>query len=228
MNQQVSHPSSLIFDALPPAERDLLLSRGHTRQFDPGETIFRRYDEGSWLMLIQEGVVEISIVLMNGRKSVLNHMEGGEILGEIALFDQAGRSADANALTLVQGVVIHRQHVLEVLNRHQDALYLIIQTLCSRVRNASEMFENQSHPSANSRLARCLLRLAKKWGEQLQPGRVHIRYSFTQADLGEIAGLARENVNRHLQTWIRENLILFNKGDITILDMEVLEEIAEL
>ncbi len=228
MNQQVSHPNSLIFDALPPAQRELLLARGHARQFDAGETIFCRYDEGSWLMLIQEGIVEISIVMMNGRKSVLNHMESGEILGEIALLDQAGRSADAIALTPVQGLVIHRQHVLEVLDSNKDALYLIIQTLCSRVRNASEMFENQSHHSAASRLARCLLRLAKKWGEQLESGQLHIRYGFTQADLGEIAGLARENVNRHLQNWMRDDLILFNKGDITILDLDALSEIAEL
>lgn len=228
MNQQVAHPNSLIFDALAAEERDRLLSHGQPRKFEAGETIFHRYDEGSWLMLIQEGMVEISIVLMNGRKSVLNHMESGEILGEIALFDQSGRSADAIALTPVRGMVIHRQHVLEVLDGNRDALYLIIQTLCSRVRNASEMFETQSHPSANSRLARCLLRLAEKWGEQMAPGRVHVRYSFTQADLGEIAGLARENVNRHLQAWMQEDLILFNKGDITILDVDALSEIAEL
>ena len=90
------------------------------------------------------------------------------------------------------------------------------------------MFENQSHHSASSRLARCLLRLAEKWGEQLESGHLHIGYAFTQADLGEIAGLARENVNRHLQTWMREDLILFNKGDITILDLDALSEIAEL
>jgi CRP/FNR family transcriptional regulator, cyclic AMP receptor protein len=228
MTQPAFPPNSLIFEALPSKECKLLLSRGHQRLFKAGETIFNRYDEGAWLMLIQEGMIEISIVLMNGRKSVLNHMEAGEILGEIALFDQAGRSADAIAVTPVRGIVIHRQHVLEVLNRNPDALHSIIQTLCSRVRNASEMFETQSHPSANSRLARCLLRMAQKWGEELEPGHTHIRHTFTQSDLGEIAGLARENVNRHLQAWVQDELIRFQQGDITILDIDALREIAEL
>ena len=75
MNREASYPRSLIFDALKPAERDLLLAKGRQRRFDKGEMIFRRNDEGAWLMLIQEGIVEISILLMSGRKSVLNQME---------------------------------------------------------------------------------------------------------------------------------------------------------
>ena len=219
---------SLIFKALDKNEQEVLLAKGHRRSYQKDETIFTRGEEGSWLLLIDEGMVEISIMLSGGRKSILNHMERGDILGEVALFDRAGRSADAIALTLVSGTVIHRHAVLEVLNNNNEAYLSIIQTLCSRVRNASEMFETQSLPGANSRLARCLLRAADKWGETNGDGSIHIRQPFNQTDLGEFAGIARENVNRHLQNWNQEELILFNKGDITILDPARLSELAEL
>ena len=43
-----------------------------------GEVIFARGDEGSWALLIEEGLVEISVMSLGGRKSVLNHMEKGD------------------------------------------------------------------------------------------------------------------------------------------------------
>lgn len=228
MSSNSAYPESLIFSALDSSNRLSLLAKGLRRNYQKGEMIFSQGDEGSWLLVIEEGLVEISIMLLSGRKSVLNHMEKGEILGEIALFDQAGRSADAVALTPVTGTIIHRQHVFDILNNNNEAFHSIIQTLCSRVRNASEMFETQSLPSAGSRLARCLLRVAKKWGQREDDGSIHIEATFTQSDLGDLAGLARENVNRHLKAWTESGLIRFEKGDITLLDSESLSELAEL
>lgn len=219
---------SLVLAALSPKDQRSLLTKGHLRSYRKGEVIFSRGDDGGWILLIEEGLVEISVISLNGRKSVLNHMEKGEILGEIALFDREGRSADATALSAVKGTVINRHSVFDVLKGNDGAYFSIIETLCSRVRNASEMFETQSLTSANARLARCLMRVAKKWGETRADGSIHIEQHFSQSDLGELAGIARENVNRHLQSWIQEQLIEFDRGDITLLKPALLTEIAEL
>lgn len=219
---------SLILNALQPADWQMLLSLGHPHSYQKGEVIFSRGDEGSWLLLIEEGLVEISMLALNGRKSVINHLQRGDILGEIAVFDQAGRSADALALSTVSGIIIHRKQVLEALKKNTDACFKIIETLCDRVRNASEMFETQSLTSASARLARCLLRVAKKWGQETEQGAIHIEQPFSQSDLGELAGLARENVNRHLQSWVQQQLITFEKGDITLIEPDQLSDLAEL
>jgi len=222
------HSDSMILSALPPTERQALLAKGRPKTYQKDEVIFARGDEGSWVLLIEEGLVEISVMSLNGRKSVLNHMEKGEILGEIALFDREGRSADAVALSEVKGTVVSRQSIVESLKNNNNACFSIIETLCSRVRNASEMFETQSLTSANTRLARCLMRVAHKWGKEQTDGSIHVEQHFSQSDLGELAGIARENVNRHLQHWVQEELLLFDKGDITLLDIDRLSEIAEL
>ena len=220
--------NSLILSALPPAERERLLNGGHSQHYHKGAIIFSRGDEGDWALLIEEGLVEISVMSLNGRKSVLNHMEQGEILGEIALLDGQPRSAEAVAVSDVRGTVVRRGAVIEALKRNNEACFSIIETLCARARNASEMFELQSLTSGNARLARCLLRIAKKWGKTSDDGSIHIEQVFSQGDLGELAGMARENVNRHLQAWSQEELIRFVKGDITLLEPGVLEEYAEL
>ena len=221
-------PDSLILSALPPAERSALLARGSRRSYRKGEIIFSRGDEGSWALFIEEGMVEVSVMSLNGRKSVLNHMEKGEILGEIALLDGQPRSAEAVAGSDVSGTLVRREAVVAALKKNNEACFSIIETLCARVRNASEMFELQSLTSGNARLARCLLRIAQKWGAENEDGSIHIEQNFSQSDLGELAGIARENANRHLQAWVQEGLIRFDKGDITLLEPEVLEEYAEL
>ena len=218
---------SIVLAALSPKDQHRLLSRGHPRGFQKGEAIFSRGDRGDWILLIEDGLVEISVVAMNGRKSVLNHMERGEILGEIALFDREGRSADALALSAVKGTVINRVAILEVLKGNDDAYFSIIETLCSRARNASEMFETQALTSANARLARCLMRISRKWGEQQADGSIQVKQHFSQSDLGELAGIARENVNRHIQIWMQQGLIKFESGEISIIDVEKMTEIGE-
>ena len=221
-------PDSLILGSLPADERRALLVRGRRRNFRKGEVIFARGDVGDWALLIESGLVEISVISLNGRKSVLNHMEPGEILGEIALLDGRSRSAEAVAVDEVSGILVRRDAFVAALRRNVDACFSIIDTLCSRARNASEMFELQSLTSGNARLARCLLRVARKWGEEQADGSIRIGQSLSQTDLGELAGIARENVNRHLQAWAQEGLVRFDKGVITLLEPEVLEEYAEL
>lgn len=226
---RISHdPDSIVLAALSPKDQHRLLSKSHPRSYQKGEMIFSRGDQGDWILLIEEGLVEISVIALNGRKSVLNHMEKGDILGEIALFDREGRSADALALSAVKGTLINRSAVLEVLKGNDEAYFSIIETLCSRARNASEMFETQSLTSASARLARCLMRIARKWGQNQPDGSIRVKQNFSQSDLGELAGIARENVNRHIQSWSQQGLLEFDSGEITLLDAAKLTEIGEL
>ncbi len=219
---------SVVLAALTLEDQHALLEKGHSRNYRKGEIIFSRGEEGGWILLIEDGVVEISVVSLNGRKSVLNHLERGEMLGEIALFDREGRSADAVAFSVVKGTVINRHSVFEILKGNDGAYFSIIETLCSRVRNASEMFETQSLTSASTRLARCLMRIARKWGQNRVDGSVRIKQNFSQSDLGELAGIARENVNRHIQSWSQQHLMTFESGEIILLDPSRISEIGEL
>lgn len=219
---------SLLFHGLSRNEQILLLKKGHKKNYSAGETIFNRGEKGGWILLIEAGIAEVSIMSMSGRRSVLNHMQQGEIIGEISLFDQASRSADVIAKKDVSGLILPRETVIEFLKKNSDACFAIIQTLCSRVRNASEMFETRSLTAASARLARCLLRFGEKWGLEDESNGLIIQQNISQSDLGEFAGIARENVNRYMQTWSRENILQFDKGNITLLDIDRLQDLAEL
>lgn len=231
MDQNTQTPKkgdSVLLSSLDDVERAALLSHGQRRNFRAGESIFLRGDEGASMLIITDGRVEISITAMNGRKSTLNHMGPGEVLGEVALFDQGTRSADATAATKVEALNLSRRDVSRFLQDHPDATLALIGELCAKVRNASDMFEVQSQVAADTRLARCILRIGEKWGDETEDGEVRISTAFSQTDIGELSGLARENVNRHMKAMIEDGLIRMDGRKMTITDVEGLSDLAEI
>ncbi len=218
----------MLLAPLDETDRARLMEKARPVHYPPGALIFGRSDPGETLLFIETGRVEISVTSLSGRRSVLNHMGPGEALGEIAMLDGGLRSADASAATDVTGRLLHRGDVLAFLRDRPDAMLGLVQELCAKVRNASEMFSAQSQTDASARLARCLLRLSEKWGEADATGATRIGASFSQSDLGDFAGLSRENVNRRLRQWAEDGMISICDEGLTLLDKDGLAEIAQL
>jgi CRP-like cAMP-binding protein len=227
-NEATLSSDSLLLSSLCDEDSRLLLSHARRVSFQPGQMIFDRSDTGDTLLLIEDGRVEISITSLSGRKSVLNHMGPGEALGEIALLDGGLRSADANAATEVTGLVLRRADVMAFLRDRPQALFALVAELCAKVRNASDMFATQAQTEAQSRLARALIRLAERWGEDTPDGPLLPAERFSQTDLGEFSGISRENVNRRLRAWADEGLIGIGPKGIILLDSAALGELADL
>lgn len=203
-----------------------LCARGREVRYKKGETLFLRNDPGDHVVILVEGLIEISLVSAAGRKSVLAHVGPDELIGEIAVIDGAARSTDCMALKACRAVLVRRATFLSFLSENATAMEEMLQALCARIRNASDMFETQSLTSASARLARCILLLARKWGQE-SDGITVISQSFSQSELGALAGLARENVNRHLRLWAAEDIVLFERGQIKILNMNALIDESE-
>lgn len=218
----------LLERAMPSNEWEHLKSLGRQVSFPKGHTICTQGSLGSSMYLIKSGRVEISVHSAEGHKNVLNQIGPGEILGEIALLDGGPRSADATAASdTVEAIAIDQATVFQVLTGSPKLVTAMIQELCRRVRNASDMFEVKSEKNAKVRLARAILRLSAKWGEP-GPGGSRALTGFSQSDIGDFAGLARENVNRHLKNWAEEGIIERSGDGITILDPDAIADEAQL
>lgn len=219
--------SHILQAALPADDWSLLMQRGRAMTFRKGETIIARGSRGTSMYLILDGRVEVSITTADGHKAVLNQMGPGEVVGELALLDGGPRSADACAASAeVHLIAISQSQVFGILQGSSNVATALIRELCARVRNASEMFEVKSEKTASVRLARSLLHLAAKWGQAGAAGT--LIPGFSQTELGDFAGLARENVNRQLKIWEDEDLIRRHAEGITIVDADRIADLAQL
>ncbi len=204
-----------------------LFADGRRVAYAAGETIFSAGEPGSTLVLIEQGRVEVSITSLLGRKSVLAHMGPGEVVGEIAALDGGERSADTVAATKVSGFIVSRENVLSFVSERPEIARALIVELCHKVRNASEMFLTQAVIEGEPRLARGLIRLFDKWGTDSADGTSLMAERFSQQEIGEFSGLARENVNRQIKAWTDAGILRNEGRQLILLDREALEALAD-
>ncbi len=204
-----------------------LFQEARAVHYAAGQTIFSAGEPGAEMILLETGRVEVSITSITGRKSVLAHMGKGEVLGEIAALDGGPRSADAVAATDVTGRLMSRENVLTFVAERPEIARAVIGALCQKVRNASEMFLTQSVIDGEPRLARGLLRLFDRWGEADKDGAERLAERFSQQDIGEFTGLARENVNRQIKAWTEAGILRRDARHLVLLDRDALRALAE-
>jgi CRP/FNR family cyclic AMP-dependent transcriptional regulator len=214
-----------IFDGIPAERLTPLSERMRTRRFSRGQIIFQRGDEGSALYAVKSGQIKISVTSGDGKEIVLNIMRDGDLFGEIALLDGGPRTADAQAMVASELLVLDRRDFVAFLERTPSVALNLIKVIAGRLRNTSEQVEDVAAFDRAARLARALLRLAERFGEETEEG-VRLDLTITQSDIGNLVGMPRESMNKQLSEWRAAGIILFERGVVTIKDSEALDDLA--
>src|SRR6266704_6007320 len=92
------------------------------RQFGRDEVVFHRDDPAGQVFLITSGTVKVSVPDEQGREVVVALERGGDVFGELALFDDAPRSATVTAVTETSALALGRMDCISVLERNPDAM----------------------------------------------------------------------------------------------------------
>ena len=178
------------------------------------------------MLAIETGRVEVSILDEHGRRMVLEQLGPGDLVGEMALLDGGHRSADATASGPVTGLLLTLSDVHGFLVQHPEVMFSLLVDLATKLRAANALVEDRTIRDGAARLARCLLRLAERWGERTDGGPLRFRETFSQGDLGRMAGLSRENVNRRLSSWTRLGLVSYEGTRLVIAEPRIIERIS--
>lgn len=108
-----------------------------TETYDEGDTIFKEGNEGSAMYIIEKGQVEI-----RKKDKTLSLLKQGSIFGEMALYENARRSADAVARTDLTLYRVNNQDFRKFIFNHPESsvqcLYTSIQEMSYRLRLTSE------------------------------------------------------------------------------------------
>ena len=104
-----------------------------TRSFKQGDTIFREGDPASELFVIKSGKVEIR----HGNR-LLDTLDGNNIFGEMALIDNAPRSATAVALTDVTLVPVGEKQFLFLVSQTPFFALMVMRALVRRLRATND------------------------------------------------------------------------------------------
>lgn len=208
-----------LFASLDDRELDRLIQATTTRRLAAKDVLFRKGDPGNQLFAVLSGQLKATGVGVDGQDVVFAWMGPGEVLGEIALLEDAPRSATVVAVEATVLVTLHRRDFVPFLEQHPRAAIALAQALAARVRRLSERAEERQTMPLPARIAKRLVALAADHGKRpIVGGPIEVR--VPQQDLADLVGTTRESVNKQLREWEEAGLVRLGRGRVVLLDRE--------
>ena len=122
------------------AELRALNRTGDTRHFTAGQLIFSAGDAGDGFYLIDRGQVEISAPVAEGETRVLATIGPDDFFGEMAILDNAPRSATARAEVATAATFYSRDELLQILEQRPRLALDMIREFTARMRALNQKY----------------------------------------------------------------------------------------
>jgi CRP/FNR family transcriptional regulator, cyclic AMP receptor protein len=205
-----------------------LFEKSRTLQLAADAVLFLEGDRGDGCYRIDRGLLKVSVISSTGGERILAILGPGAVVGELSILDELPRSASVTAIRDSQLSFISRQQFAAVAKAHPEIYRHITNLLAARLRDTNMVVAAASFLPLKGRVARALIDLATAFGEDVGGNRTLIRQKISQSDVAAMAGIARENVSRILNEWIRNKIISRVSGYYCLDNKPELEEAAKL
>ena len=194
-------------------------ARGQAFAYQRKETLYHDGDAASSLYRVLSGLVRITRMTPEGRLLTVRHVMPGDVFGEEA-FTRGIREETAEALTDAEVETIHPNRI------GGDDLREVTYSLSRQMHRLIDYGYHLQTGDLRQRVARYLLTLAATPLALLDvDGRRRI--AATHELIAEGTGSTRESVSKIVHELRSEGLIASGYRNVTLLDEEGLEEIAE-
>jgi CRP/FNR family transcriptional regulator, cyclic AMP receptor protein len=219
-------PRSSLMASLSPAEATSLMQLGTRVNFARGHFLLREGEPGGALFLVLSGYVKV-IRASAGAEVVLAVRGRGDLLGEFAVIDGRPRTATIVALDPLSAIRISGSRFLSFRAEHIAANEKVMQSLTFKMRRASDRSAATRAPDSHTRLAHMLYEVAIAHGVEQADGTL-VLPPLTQADMADLAAVARSTVERILREFRDEGILISHYRQTIVLDVAGLRARARL
>ena len=183
-----------LFADMPEEDLQAVSNLAATRTYPKNTIIISEGDDSDSLYCVLSGKVKVYLSDDDGREIIINILGEGEYFGELALLDDAPRSASVMTLEETKLAVISKSAFENCLSKNPQLALHIIRELSKRMRNLTQNVKSLALMDVYGRVARTLLDMAEPTGDKLE-----IRQKLTQRDIASMVGASREMVSRILK-----------------------------
>jgi CRP/FNR family transcriptional regulator, cyclic AMP receptor protein len=208
-------------ESLTAEERTALEAIGRRRRFPRGVALFREGDDAGAVYVVLEGWVKITVFGPEGREVLLALRGAGDLIGELSVLGDEGRSATVTAADEVDTIAVPGAAFRAWAERHPRIALALLRLSTERLFAADRRAIDFASFDVLGRVARRLGELAETTGRQAPDG-LEIAVPLTQEELAGWTGASREAVSRALSTLRALGWIAVERRRITILDAEAL------
>lgn len=180
-----------LFAGLPAASLNELAQDARHRAYARGAIVVNEGDPGHALFVVCSGSLKACLSDKQGREVILSMLGPGDYFGELALLDDAPRSATVAAVEPTELLVVTKTAFQALLHRQPDSMQAVVRELVGRVRELTDNVRALALVDVFGRIVRLLHSLAVTEGE-LQV----VRPRLTQQEIASRVGSSREMVSR--------------------------------
>jgi signal transduction histidine kinase len=136
-----------LFASLEEPDLDELTRLAEPRTINAGQLLMEEGSMGEALYVVLDGQFEVT--KHSGKQEVVLSLRGsGEMLGEMALLEQAPRMASVRALRESHVLTISQSAFYQLLESHPSAVFAILRTVITRLRSTEQLLVQQEKLAA--------------------------------------------------------------------------------
>lgn len=198
-------------------------SKYHKQEYKKGEILIRADDIPPGVFYLKEGVVRVYVISKGGEELTLN------IFKPVSFFPMSwvvNDSFNRHYYEAMSKLVVYRapkEAVLAFINKEPEVLYDLIQRIYRGLDGYMLRVEQLLSRNAQGRIITELLIYAKRFGQEHKKKTLRVKMGITQKELAAQTGMARETVNREIQSLKKKGVVDLSKKILTI-NIEKLEE----
>jgi CRP-like cAMP-binding protein len=185
--------------------------------FQKGDLIFCEYEPGDSFYLIQEGRVQISKILGDIEKTI-DILQPGEIFGEMAILEEAPRSANAMALDPVRALEFNRENFEILLRGNPQIALKLLKLLTKRIYDQRRRFMILTLEDEQAKVADVFLMLNELRGEPAEEEEESDERTFytTADDVAHWAGISPEKSREVLNHFASQRRVEMRTDHIVV------------
>lgn len=190
------------------------------RKFEQGRTIIKQGDEYSTLLIVIDGEVSGEMTDLSGKNVIIENIPAPNVLAPAIIFAENNRiPVNVIALTQVTILPISREDFTHMLQRNIKLLNNFLQLISDRSRFLTDKVRLLRFGTIKSKIAGYLIEIYSKKDNL----RFEIKHS--QQELADMFGVTRPALAKTIGQMTDEGLILSNKKEFKILNLNELYRI---
>lgn len=211
---------SLIFNKLRDEELENILKQltFNVLKYKKGEIIAQEEELCNSIGLLLYGNIEILRIYSSGKQILINKLKEGDTFGEAIIFSQNNKyPATVIALSDCEIIYISKADLVKLFALNNKVLESFLELLSNKVLMLNSKIKNISFKNVRQRVVNFILEKQSKTGKNI------LILEESKEKIAELLGIPRPSLSRELMVLRDMGFIDFDRNNITILDIQGLE-----
>ena len=221
MDKLAAVKSIMFFYGLPEEKFNKLADIAIVKKYKKGEILFVADVIANGFFAVTKGRVKIFRTSPSGKEQILHVFGPGEAFGEVPVFEGGTFPAHGQAVEECESLFFPRRDFENMIKEDPDLAMKMMAMLSQKLRLLVNKIDDLSLKEAPSRVASYLILLRSSQDSDT------FKLDLPKGQIAFYLGTIQETLSRIFKKFIEQEILAIDGKEITILDMDQLQKIAD-